>query len=113
MSVKKQWLVRSRGLDPPRAAPLAPQASASTNSATTAGMNADREASRRSYGGGCNKSPLAEQGQRRGPPRLPADAAALDFARQRGFRSRAALCCIGKRDPVRIETNPLSAKLGR
>src|ERR1700716_2269496 len=30
-------LVRSRGLEPPRVAPLAPQASASTNSATTAG----------------------------------------------------------------------------
>ena len=30
------WLVRSRGLEPPRVAPLAPQASASTNSATTA-----------------------------------------------------------------------------
>ena len=36
-------LVRSRGLEPPRVAPLAPQASASTNSATTAdGMNAGR-----------------------------------------------------------------------
>jgi hypothetical protein len=33
-------LVRSRGLEPPRVAPLAPQASASTNSATTAGMDA-------------------------------------------------------------------------
>src|SRR5215467_5144488 len=33
-------LVRSRGLEPPRVAPLAPQASASTNSATTAcGVN--------------------------------------------------------------------------
>ena len=31
-----QCLVRSRGLEPPRVAPLAPQASASTNSATTA-----------------------------------------------------------------------------
>src|SRR6516164_4661177 len=30
-------VVRSRGLEPPRVAPLAPQASASTNSATTAG----------------------------------------------------------------------------
>jgi len=29
-------VVRSRGLEPPRVAPLAPQASASTNSATTA-----------------------------------------------------------------------------
>src|SRR6266404_7246318 len=29
-------LVRSRGLEPPRVAPLAPQASASTSSATTA-----------------------------------------------------------------------------
>ena len=34
-------VVRSRGLEPPRVAPLAPQASASTNSATTAcGVNA-------------------------------------------------------------------------
>jgi hypothetical protein len=55
-------LVRSRGLEPPRVAPLAPQASASTNSATTAGMRAGRKASRRSDGGGCNKSPHAEQG---------------------------------------------------
>jgi hypothetical protein len=34
-------MVRSRGLEPPRVAPLAPQASASTNSATTA-CEADR-----------------------------------------------------------------------
>src|ERR1051326_9344009 len=32
----QEALVRSRGLEPPRVAPLAPQASASTNSATTA-----------------------------------------------------------------------------
>jgi hypothetical protein len=37
-------LVRPRGLEPPRVAPLAPQASASTNSATTAcGVDADRK----------------------------------------------------------------------
>jgi hypothetical protein len=37
-------LVRSRGLEPPRVAPLAPQASASTNSATTAcGVDASQE----------------------------------------------------------------------
>src|SRR5437667_10063236 len=35
-SAHKRRLVRSRGLEPPRAAPLAPQASASTTSATTA-----------------------------------------------------------------------------
>ena len=41
-------LVRPRGLEPPRVAPLAPQASASTNSAMAAfGMNADRY--RRTY----------------------------------------------------------------
>src|SRR4051812_4940573 len=33
---QKSSMVRSRGLEPPRVAPLAPQASASTNSATTA-----------------------------------------------------------------------------
>ena len=37
-------VVRSRGLEPPRVAPLAPQASASTNSATTAcGVGACRK----------------------------------------------------------------------
>src|SRR5215472_12062781 len=37
---KQARMVRSRGLEPPRVAPLAPQASASTNSATTAvGVN--------------------------------------------------------------------------
>src|SRR5262245_11855724 len=41
-------MVRSRGLEPPRVAPLAPQASASTNSATTAdGMGAGRSEERR------------------------------------------------------------------
>src|SRR5262245_9034702 len=55
-------VVRSRGLEPPRVAPLAPQASASTNSATTAvEVNAGAAASRWS-GARCNKSPPAEQG---------------------------------------------------
>src|SRR3954454_17355004 len=36
ITCEKGLLVRSRGLEPPRVAPLAPQASASTNSATTA-----------------------------------------------------------------------------
>src|ERR1700704_2729163 len=40
-------LVRSRGLEPPRVAPLAPQASASTNSATTAGGSTPSEQVRR------------------------------------------------------------------
>ena len=41
-------MVRSRGLEPPRVAPLAPQASASTNSATTAwGVNAGMRCPRR------------------------------------------------------------------
>ena len=40
ITCEKGLLVRSRGLEPPRVAPLAPQASASTNSATTAwGVN--------------------------------------------------------------------------
>ena len=56
-------VVRSRGLEPPRVAPLAPQASASTNSATTAeGMNASRRP--RVEGARCNKSTPAEQGPR-------------------------------------------------
>src|SRR5689334_19020277 len=60
-------VVRSRGLEPPRVAPLAPQASASTNSATTAeGMNASRRP--RVEGARCNKSTPTEQGPR--PVRL-------------------------------------------
>src|SRR5207342_801423 len=65
ISCEKGLLVRSRGLEPPRVAPLAPQASASTNSATTAeGMNASRRP--RVEGARCNKSTLGEQGPR--PP---------------------------------------------
>src|SRR6202162_4716934 len=52
-------LVRSRGLEPPRVSPLAPQASASTNSATTA-YGLDASANRR--GAGCNKSAVPPQG---------------------------------------------------
>ena len=63
ITCEKGLLVRSRGLEPPRVAPLAPQASASTNSATTAeGMNASRRP--RVEGARCNKSTLAEQGPR-------------------------------------------------
>ena len=53
-------MVRPRGLEPPRVAPLAPQASASTNSATAAcvGGTRARLARRR----GCNSSVLARQG---------------------------------------------------
>src|SRR3977135_1546103 len=61
ITCERGLLVRSRGLEPPRVAPLAPQASASTNSATTAeGMNASRRP--RVEGARCNKSTLAEQG---------------------------------------------------
>ena len=63
ITCEKRLLVRSRGLEPPRVAPLAPQASASTNSATTAeGMNASRRP--RVEGARCNKSTPAEQGPR-------------------------------------------------
>src|SRR3954447_7208242 len=63
ITCEKGLLVRSRGLEPPRVAPLAPQASASTNSATTAeGMNASRRP--RVEGARCNKSTPAEQGPR-------------------------------------------------
>src|SRR5581483_11171821 len=56
-------VVRSRGLEPPRVAPLAPQASASTNSATTAdGIGAGRMAARIERRVRCNKSTLREQG---------------------------------------------------
>jgi hypothetical protein len=56
-------MVRSRGLEPPRVAPLAPQASASTSSATTAlGMTPDL-VRRRGNGGGCNKSAMTVQGR--------------------------------------------------
>ena len=49
-------LVRSRGLEPPRLAALAPQASASTNSATTAcGVDAGRAARRRGGGDVTNR----------------------------------------------------------
>src|SRR4051812_30050335 len=63
ITCEKGLLVRSRGLEPPRVAPLAPQASASTNSATTAeGMNASRRP--RVEGARCNKSTPGEQGPR-------------------------------------------------
>src|SRR5258705_13474563 len=89
-------VVRSRGLEPPRVAPLAPQASASTNSATTAeGMNASRRP--RVEGARCNKSTLGEQGPRpSGPvggarpnidPYLPATG---QFLRPRNLASRPA-----------------------
>ncbi len=61
-----QVLVRSRGLEPPRVAPLAPQASASTNSATTAWESGFARLSRRALR--CNKSILYPQG-RTAPPR--------------------------------------------
>src|SRR3972149_6172248 len=59
-------LVRPRGLEPPRVAPLAPQASASTNSATAA----DEVSARRLDGAPrrrrpCNKSASPEQGPSR------------------------------------------------
>src|ERR1043165_3183481 len=53
-------LVRSRGLEPPRVAPLAPQASASTNSATTACEEECRTVRR--WPGACNKSVRGGQG---------------------------------------------------
>ena len=64
-------MVRSRGLEPPRVAPLAPQASASTSSATTAsgttpGPGAEASRQRRA----CNKSPTAGQGPQIAPDRL-------------------------------------------
>src|SRR5262249_33599720 len=67
------WLVRSRGLEPPRVAPLAPQASASTNSATTAG---DRPlfAPGPEQGRPCNKYPPAGQGPQIPPPASTAHA---------------------------------------
>src|SRR6267142_389625 len=58
-------MVRSRGLEPPRVAPLAPQASASTNSATTAvGGKAARGGAAQAR---CNKSTTGEQGLPAGP----------------------------------------------
>src|SRR4030081_2855129 len=65
---KSPKLVRPRGLEPPRVAPLAPQASASTNSATTADGLAGRigrapKARRR-----CNKSVAPGQGRRGASP---------------------------------------------
>src|SRR5262249_52456182 len=59
-------LVRSRGLEPPRVAPLAPQASASTNSATTAwGLDAPADGTARN-GARCNKSTVPGQGRQAG-----------------------------------------------
>ena len=71
-------LVRSRGLEPPRVAPLAPQASASTNSATTAdGMNAGRGAARRSKRlDVTNQPPWNKGGPRSSPGRQVACRAA-------------------------------------
>src|ERR1700737_3350734 len=54
----RRRLVRSRGLEPPRVAPLAPQASASTTSATTASGRTPGPQGPRRQGNGaaCNKS---------------------------------------------------------
>src|SRR5260370_40953187 len=63
---KLLMLVRSRGLEPPRVAPLAPQASASANSATTAsGRTPDPKGPRRpGNGAACNKLGMPVQGWR-------------------------------------------------
>jgi hypothetical protein len=70
-----RWLVRSRGLEPPRVAPLAPQASASTNSATTASGRTPgpRRPGRRGNGAACNKSgmPVQERRARLGAAAAP------------------------------------------
>jgi hypothetical protein len=59
----QRHLVRSRGLEPPRVAPLAPQASASTTSATTAGGLGNRPKARRRTRGPFNKSVVLGQGR--------------------------------------------------
>src|SRR5271167_4502826 len=56
-------LVRSRGLEPPRVAPLAPQASASTNSATTA-CGVDACLKRRANRADVTVSPCPDKGRR-------------------------------------------------
>src|SRR3954470_10962204 len=97
ITCEKGLLVRSRGLEPPRVAPLAPQASASTNSATTAeGMNASRRP--RVEGARCNKSTPAEQGPRpvrrswwravRGPISADCGASSRTFPATRLARGR-------------------------
>jgi hypothetical protein len=57
-------LVRSRGLEPPRCYPLAPQASASTNSATTAFVKRNAGKHAGAWRRACNKSVGAGQGLR-------------------------------------------------
>src|SRR5438105_961548 len=84
-AAKLQLLVRSRGLEPPRVAPLAPQASASTNSATTAdGMSAG------------SKEPGAQ-------------ATALDVTNHPGRNKGCAFGTIALNRPCRRDRQPMSA----
>src|SRR5271169_2060617 len=82
-------LVRSRGLEPPRVAPLAPQASASTNSATTAcGLDARPKKARASRADVTASLP-PDKGQRRSP--LPGSLALIVGARGPHGRNRTRL----------------------
>src|SRR5262249_46269689 len=110
---KSLVVVRSRGLEPPRVAPLAPQASASTNSATTANERGPRGRApkRRAR---CNKSTPSEQGPRAVlRPRLVADARAcctasagalaskfLDFCRSAGCSLRHTAGALSSRHHI-------------
>src|SRR5262249_43930541 len=64
----RKRLVRSRGLEPPRVAPLAPQASASTNSATTAwGLDAPASGHGAKSGAPVTNRPHPDKGGRTAP----------------------------------------------
>jgi hypothetical protein len=79
-------LVRSRGLEPPRVSPLAPQASASTNSATTAKENEHPETNSGATGGaGFNKLAVREQGSWRPSEPAGSNRQRITFVR---FRHR-------------------------
>ena len=108
-------MVRSRGLEPPRVAPLAPQASASTSSATTASARTPGPQRSRRHGNGaaCNKSGMPVQGRHNrtiviitapvagavcSPCRHGGTSRLVDpFSySERGFRSSNIACCWGR-----------------
>ena len=107
---KSSRLVRSRGLEPPRVAPLAPQASASTNSATTACGSGRRPSGRRRGCGDVTNRPSGYKGGtgRRGRPGGDRAGALRDAAqRASGERGSSSLTSTAMRLPC-TTTVPLA-----